>query len=522
MRYLVRKTEFSMVASHEHDRPGASPDSEFTPPTRQQWIEAAVAGLESGDSNNASNNDALLQLRRTTLEGIPLEVLYDTAQASFSTSTKASPSGSWDNRLPVHIDDTTGATGANTKILQGLEGGISSIELHATDPAIIAPCLQGAQLNIATVSLRASQSYQSCTKSLVELAAEQGIEQQALHCNLNADPVGTWLQTGTAAEPMAEQLRQMASFASATSKQLPLATSVLVDATIHHNAGASTVEELHAAVATATLYLEAMLNENISINDACRQLVFQVAMDADVLLQIAKLRALQALWQHVVLQIESTVPTVEPATVIAETSQRFISLMEPWNNHLRNLAASTAAAMGGASTLIVHPHDALQRTDEQHNPVLGDRMARNIAIILERECGLRKVHDPMAGAYAIENLTEQLMQQTWQSLAGTDTGEGWLDELQSGRWQTRLAHTHKQRVTLMEQDKRIAIGVNRFVQTSNVDSPITVDLTSAVISKLDSDDKQAKAVLAPVRDSASFEQNLAQQTRRAANPETST
>lgn len=501
-----------MVASHENEHPGASPDTEFTPPTRQQWIDAAIAGLGSGDSSGNNVSQVLQQLQRTTLEGIPLEVLYDAAQASFSTIAKASVTESWDNRLPVHIDGNTGT--ANARIIQGLKGGISSIELHVTDPAHVAPCLQAVQLNIATISLRASQSYQSCTASLVQLATDQGIDSQSLRCNLNADPLGNWLHTGIADQPMAAQLKQMASFASATSKQLPLATSILVDATMHHNAGASTVEELHAAVATATLYLEAMLNTGISINEACRQIVFQIAVDADVLLEIAKLRALQALWRHVVLQVDNTA-TVEPVTIIAETSRRFISQLEPWNNHLRNLAASTAAAMGGANTLIVHPHDALQRKDEQHDPTLGDRMARNIAIILERECGVCKVHDPMAGAYAIENLTEQLMQQTWQSLADTDTGEGWLDELQSGRWQTRIAHTHKQRVTLMENEKRIAVGVNRYVQTNESGLSIAGMQNNAY------EDKQASTVLTPVRDSASFEVRLAQQNQQAANPEIS-
>lgn len=505
-----------MVANHENDRLGAAPDSEFTSPTRLQWIDAAIAGLGSGNSGDLNDSEKLLQqLQHTTLEGIPLEVLYDTAQATYSTGAKTSVSAFWDNRLPVKIDDARGVVSANARILQGLEGGINSIELHTADPAVIVPCLQGVELSMASISLRANQSYQTCSSTLVQHAEAQDIEKHDLQCNLNADPVGDWLKIGTSDQPIAKQLQQMASFASLTSQQLPKATSILIDATIHHNAGASSVEEIHAAIATATLYLETMLNEGISINEACRQIVFQMAMDTDVLLEIAKLRALQALWRHVVQQFDNTAATVEPATIVAETSQRFISQMEPWNNHLRNLAASTAAAMGGAGTLIVHPHDILQREDDQHDPTIGDRMARNIAIILERECGLCKVHDPMAGAYAIENLTEQLMQQTWQSLAETDTGEGWLDELQSGRWQTRLAQSHKQRVLLMESEKRIAIGVNRFVQASDEIS------TALDIENPSNDDKQASAALIPVRDSASFEARTAQKTQQATNPEAS-
>jgi len=385
--------ELFMVANHENERSGASPDAEFTPPTRQQWLDTAVAGLGSGDT------DALHDTRHTA---------KDLAKT-------------------------------NRRILQGLAGGITSIELRTNNPATIASSLNGVQLDIAPVSLRTNMAYQSGSESLVQLAKHQRIAQEALRCSLNADPVGSWLQTGTLSKSITEELQTMAKFTRTTGEQLPLSTSVLVDACLHHNAGASTVEELHAALATATLYLETLLNEGISINEACRQIVFQMAMDTDVMLEIAKIRALRALWRHVVLQIDNTVMDIEPAAIVAETSQRFISQMEPWNNHLRNLAASTAAAMANVDSLIVHPHDALQRKDNYYDTTLGDRMARNIAIILERECGLRKVHDPMAGAYAIENLTEQLMQHTWQSLADTDTSAGWLDELQSGRWKAAMA-----------------------------------------------------------------------------------
>jgi len=125
---------------------------------------------------------------------------------------------------------------------------------------------------------------------------------------------------------------------------------------------------------------------------------------------------------------------------------------------------------------------------------LGDRMARNVAIILERESGLSHVHDPMAGSYAVENLTQQLAQHTWQSLSSTDTAEGWLDELTSGRWQTRLSQTHKLRTELMQQEKKVAVGVNRFVD-DKAPQKTSNDNTSAA----------NQGLLTPVRDAQTFE-----------------
>ena len=459
-------------------------DSVFAPPSRQQWVEMAISGLDVAAD---AGEEALQHLRRTTLEGIPMDVLCDAADVTVTLPPVSAVDGKghmqWDNRFSV---DATGpdVEYVNARILDALQGGMSSIELHSPSPEMLADALKSVQLDLATISLRAGADFENCASALKTLAATQNINDSDLRCSFNADPVGNALSTNAGKSSASNtaittQLETMAHFAMSTNINTPLAHSVLVDTAIHHNAGASTIEELHAALATAMLYLEAMLDAGMNVSDASGQIMFQVAMDTDVLLGVAKLRALRALWLHTLQQLDNQnadkrdINSSRAVFIVAETSRRYTSTLEPWNNHLRNLSASTAAFLGNANALIVHPHDALLRSDKSSEIALGDRMARNIAIILERESGLSMVHDPMAGAYAAENLTEQLMQHTWQSLAATDTGEGWLDELSSGRWQTRLAHTHQQRVTLMKKEQRIAVGVNRFVQSDNV-APDTI------------------------------------------------
>ena len=503
-------------------------DSVFVPPSRHQWVEMAVAGLNTGAS---ASEEALQQLRRHTLEGIPLDVLYDSAEVTVTLPPNSAAAGTgktqWDNRLCAN-EKTSGVNLTNTRILEALQGGITSIELHTPSAEALAGALQNVQLDIATISLRSGTEYKRCAAALKAIANTQGINESHLRCSFNADPLGDALSADAYhidvnKTPIATQLEDMAHFAMAISKNTPLAHSVLVDTAIHHNAGASTVEELHAALATATLYLEAMIDAGMNTTVAAEQIIFQVAMDADVLLGVAKIRTLRALWLHTLQQFidhtddQTAANTIRPAFIVAETSKRYTSKLEPWNNHLRNLTASTAAFLGNTDALIVHPHDGLLRSDNNNSfdTTLGDRMARNIAIILERESGLSNVHDPMAGAYAVENLTRQLMQHTWQSLASTDTGEGWLDELHSGRWQTRLTHTHHQRVSLMKQEQRIAVGINKYVQ--NKDTELAATFLKKTMDEKTADGKAAgdksgsPMALTLVREAEAFEQALTQE-----------
>ena len=107
------------------------------------------------------------------------------------------------------------------------------------------------------------------------------------------------------------------------------------------------------------------------------------------------------------------------------------------------------------------------------------------------------------------------MQHTWQSLASTDTGEGWLDELHSGRWQTRLTHTHRQRVSLMKQEQRIAVGINKYVQIMDTELATTflkktMDEKTAG-GKMASDKSGSPMALTLVREAEAFEQALTQE-----------
>jgi len=122
-------------------------DGVFTPPSREQWVSAAAAGADDAQSPT----DTLAQMRTTTLEGIALEVLYDSAQSEVRVKTKAASSAAIDNRVSVTVHD---AAIANTAVLNALSGGASSIELHVDSAAVLPSVLRGVKLDIASISIR--------------------------------------------------------------------------------------------------------------------------------------------------------------------------------------------------------------------------------------------------------------------------------------------------------------------------------------------------------------------------------
>lgn len=419
-------------------------DTAFQSPDYEQWLESATRGL--GEARSLIDNG------KQTLDGIAIAALYDSCPATQSApaTTVGAP---WDNRLSLQATSTPENT--NLKILQGLSGGNTSIELHASSPMQLESMLAGVDLTLAALSVRVGMQFAECAQQLIELINKQSISLQNCPPGFNADPLGCALKNGGLAVPMDVALEQMVGFSQSVSQTLPGCKTILVDGAAHHNAGASPVEELHATIATATLYLEQLLNAGANAADALQQISFQLALDSDMLIGLAKIRAFDQLWSHVARQLTGDNSLVVSANPVAETSRRVISSLDPWNNHLRNLAACMTAAMAGTPAIIVHPHD-------DNEPALAARMARNLPIIVEREAGLRNVSNPLAGSYAIESLTQNLIDKTWQSLQATDTSMQWQNQIQSGQWQARLADTHARRLALIDSEQKVMVGVNRY------------------------------------------------------------
>lgn len=496
-------------------------DSVFIPTTKQQWIEAALAGMPVDTDIDT--------LSYQTLDGLRIQALYDDVEAAVCSGGGAATSPSpateahvsdggerqtikapgtfdWDNRLSLPRFDSAAAQ--RLQIMTGLQGGNTSLELSVCKSTDLTALLNGVKLDIAPVHLRAGLEYAEIASRFQKAAFSAGYDPAELACTFNADPLGEWLVSGELQTPVDTALSAMADFSYQTSQTMPETRSILIDTTVHHNAGASALQELHAAIATGTAYLEVLLDAGLSVEQASRQMVFQVACDADILMGIVKLRSLRVLWNHLLTQFGASTDYAvlsrgkSPMLVVAETSRRYLSRFDHWNNHLRNIAACTAAAAGNSNAIIVHPHDRFTGWHAGEDPALGERMARNLPIILERESGLTHVDDPFAGSYAIETLTQELVELTWAALEEMGSSHDWLRSLESGHWQQAVAETQAKRANQLQAEKLVIVGVNRFVAASVKEGS---DSAEQSVSNTTGHPDKSSIALNPVRDAEPFE-----------------
>lgn len=288
----------------------------------------------------------------------------------------------------------------------------------------------------------------------------------------------------------------MSETARRAAEAMPMAFAVTSDLSVHHEAGATTVQELVAGIASATRQLEHLLGAGLEPTVAARTLVFRVSLDANIVDGIVKIRALERLWRHVLGQFSDRgVPVMAP-TVVAETSRRQLSTLEPWVNHLRNIAACTAAAIADADTIIVHPHNLVDGHPVDDDAVTAERVARNLPLLLAGETGLRDVADAAGGSHAIESLTQATVEAVWTALGELETAGGLVAALERGDWHAALARSHAARIERLRDGTDIRVGVNRY-------RPADAEPIDAIIDALEKASTAEAATATRVGDDAS-------------------
>ena len=156
-----------------------------------------------------------------------------------------------------------------------------------------------------------------------------------------------------------------------------------------------------------------------------------ISVDHDVLVSIAKLRALQLLWAR----LQELCAT--PATALhvhAETSRSMLAREDVVDNLLRNTLAAFAAGVGGATSISVLSHTAALGIDDRN----ARELARNIQHLLMLESDLHRVVDPAAGSGAIEALTDAFAERGWEEFREIERDGGIVRAFGQGQLKLRI------------------------------------------------------------------------------------
>jgi methylmalonyl-CoA mutase len=438
----------------------------FSPANYDTWrhlVEKALAGADFDKRLVARTADGLkikpLYTRADVLAG---EAATGTLASSLTRAAAGDAATGWQIVQRV-IERDPGA--ANTVIMEELEGGATGILLQLEAPGQAGVAIAGADdfsralagvlLDFAPVELAAGLNGAPAARLfLAALAALKPKRGEAVS-RLNVDPIGSLARHGTLSTSLDDALAEAVAIAGDAKKApLPL-TAVLVDATIPHEAGASEAQELGCLAAALVAYLRAFEKAGVPAADALATISFAVAVDTDLFLTAAKVRAARVIIGKVA---QACGAPARHAHVRADTSRRMMARRDPWTNMLRTTAACAGAAFGGADAVSVLPFTwAIGAPDR-----FARRIARNTQLVLQEESSLGRVADPAGGSWYVERVTDDLARKAWEVFQGIEAKGGIAAALASGAFQEMVAQSAKAREEAVATGRRELTGVSVF------------------------------------------------------------
>ncbi len=356
---------------------------------------------------------------------------------------------------------------ANAAILQDLEGGASAVSLQVAAPGQsgvvikstddLDRALENVALDLAGVWLEAGHGATQSAGYLTELWTRRGIKDPETIGGFGADPLGALVRTGALPVSLEQALQDVTALARQTLERMPQVTAIAVDARPYHGGGASEAQELACLCATTIAYLRALEEAGIAPADGLARMEFALACDADMFVNIAKLRAARGLIARIA-DVSGAGDALPGLRLHAMTSFRMFSRLDPQVNILRTTVAAAAAALGGADSITVLPFTLADGTPD----AFSRRIARNIQIILQEESSLGAVVDPAGGSWYVEDFTRELATKAWTLFQQIEKQGGMADALAKGFVQKMIAETAAERARDVAHGEIELTGVSSF------------------------------------------------------------
>ena len=196
----------------------------------------------------------------------------------------------------------------------------------------------------------------------------------------------------------------------------------------------------------------------------------------------------------------------------AQTAGSTLTAQQPEVNVVRTTLQALAAVLGGTQSLHTNAMDeALALPTEE-----AARLALRTQQVVAYESGVADTVDPLAGSYAIEELTSEIERRVIGYLDKIDAVGGTLRAIESGYIQREIQNSAYEFQRAVEGNEAIIVGVNRFqsdeqprVKTLRVDSAIeTAQVARVRALRARRDTAATETALAKLQQAAGTTENV--------------
>ncbi len=452
--------------------------AEFPPVSTEQWEEVIIKDLKGADYEK--------KLVWKTQEGFSVRPYYraenlqglkhmGTAAGSFPFVRGTKTNNDWLIRQDYCACEGNYAE-ANAQALDGLKKGVTSVGFcidgkKAVSEAEMQTLLNG--IDLAKVEV----NFTGCCCATAEivksfLSVAKGVPAEELRASFDFDPLRVLNQTGAfCSDKSMDQLKEVVEAV----KDYPRIRVIGVEAYSFNDAGASSVQELAFGLAMGSEYMNKLVEAGVSPDEAAKRIKFTFAVGSTYFMEIAKFRAARLLWANIVKAYGADCECSQKMKVHAVTSEWNQTVYDSYVNMLRGTTEAMSATIAGVDSLEVLPFDYTYNKPNE----FGNRIARNVQMLLKEECHFDKVIDPAAGSYFIENLTESIIDAAWALFGKVEQEGGYVEAFKAGSIQAAIKETSAKRDKNIATRRETILGTNQYPNfTEKVNEEVTLDIVT--------------------------------------------
>src|SRR5262249_22189949 len=305
----------------------------------------------------------------------------------------------------------------------------------------------------------------------VALADEQDVPREKLTGTIQNDIIKEYLSRGTHVFPPAPSMRLIKDVILFTTKEMPKWNPMNVCSYHLQEAGATPVQELAFALATAIAVLDTVKASGQMQGEAFGEVVGRISFFVNAGLrfvtEVCKMRAFAELWDEITAQRYGVNdPKQRLFRYGVQVNSLGLTEQQPENNVTRILIEMLAVTLSEGARARALPLPAWNQSLRLPRP-WDQQWSLRMQQILAYETDLLEYGDIFDGSPAIAETVERLKREAKEELAHIEALGGAVAAVEHGYMKQQLVESNTRRVEAIERGEQIVVGVNRFVESES-------------------------------------------------------
>ena len=348
----------------------------------------------------------------------------------------------------------------------------------------------------------------------IAVADEQGAPRASLTGTIQNDIIKEYLSRGTYVFPPAPSMRLIKDIAIFTTSELPKWNPVNICSYHLQEAGATPVQELAFALATAVAVLDTVKNSGEvsqeKFGDVVGRISFFVNAGLRFITEICKMRAFTELWEEITRERYGVTDAKQRLFRYGvQVNSLGLTEPQPENNVTRILLEMLAVTLSKNARARAVQLPAWNEALGLPRP-WDQQWSLRMQQILAYETDLLDYGDIFDGSKEIERKVDELKREAKEELKRIDAMGGAVAAVESGYMKQQLVESNTARLEAIERGDQVVVGVNRYLETEP--SPLTGGVESIMVVSEDAERSQIEKLKAwkAARDKRAVADALAQ------------